>query len=94
MVIENDSGRTHGEMETTSERTAELASRLAPVEEQRAGEDLAGDVTDSFKISPSLIEDNSGQRLLRPHKAVVFVLLVALGFIAFITYLIASTPTE
>ncbi len=93
MVIEDNSARTHGEMETTSERTAELAARLAPVEEQRADEDLTGDVTGAFKISPSLIEDNSGQKLFRPHKAVVFVLLVALGFIAFITYLIASAPT-
>ena len=93
MAIENGSGQRHGEMETTSGRTVELAARLAPAEEQTA-KNPVGVETSTFKIHKRLIEEEGTERLLLPHKAVVFVIAVALSFIMFIAYLIATTPSE
>lgn len=92
MAIENGSDQKHGEMETTSDRTAELAARLAPEEEQSA-KNPVGLETGTFKVHKSIVEDEGTERVFRPHKAVIVILAIALGFIAFIAYLIAAAPS-
>ncbi len=92
MVIENEDAQAL----EVSDRTAELAARLAPVEEQQRHHE-ADSISSpgNFKVSKVFLEESGeGSSSLLPHPVVLFVLGVAIAFISFIAILIALTTSE
>jgi len=83
--------------------TAELSARLAPVEEReavaagRSANNGGAIVVDTGRLK--LPEGFTGEAketraLFRPEPVVVAILIIALAFIAFITYLISIEPVR
>ena len=74
-------------------KTEQAADRLAPLEEQTQGLIIVGE--EDFKAAKDLIEksDEGGWLdLLRLEPVVIVILLVTLGFIAYIAWQIQSMP--
>jgi hypothetical protein len=74
-------------------KTEQAADRLAPLEEQTQGLIIVGE--EDFKAAKDLIERSDEVRwsdLLRFEPVVIVILLVTLGFIAFIAWQIQSMP--
>jgi hypothetical protein len=74
-------------------KTEQAADRLAPLEEQTQGLIIVGE--EDFKAAKDLIEKSDEVRwrdLLRLEPVVIVILLVTLGFIAFIAGQIQSMP--
>lgn len=79
--------------------TAELAAQLAPLEEQRAksGEQNGVILVSSrdSKIPTGFTdEDPDAKGAFKMDNVVIFVLIIALTFIAFIAYLVSRMPPE
>lgn len=76
-------------------KNKKAADRLAPLEEQTDGLIVVGE--EDFKAAKDLIEesDEVGLRdLLRFEPAAIFILLFAIGFIAFIAWQISLMPVK
>lgn len=101
--MSEESRSEHSPVISSDEETAEKASRLAPPEEQagkRAAQssDNGGalDVdTGSLKLPKDFTEKEEGKRRLLGLEPITIIILVfALTFIAFITYLISIEPPK
>ena len=102
MAVKNESRREHNPVKTSSREAEERAEQLAPAEEQ------AGDATESkrpdglnvdtgaLKLPESLRgdDDENTQGAFHLDPVVLFFLVLALAFIAFITYLISIEPAK
>jgi hypothetical protein len=74
-------------------KTEQAADRLAPLEEQTEGLIIIGE--EDFKIAKDLIEksgEGGWRDLLHLEPVVIVILLVTLGFIAYIASQIPSMP--
>jgi hypothetical protein len=98
MAVENGSPPNQMSPEMSQERMDLLADKLAPVEEQKRMKEMQADkdtALGSFKISHAILdEDESNTSIFRLQPIVLAIVGFALAFIAFITYLIATTPTS
>jgi hypothetical protein len=104
MAVKRESWSNHNPVQASSEEGLEKAEQLAPLEEQeRAGkpshqltssEGVINVDTGSLKLPSELTEKDEGKSGLFGLEPVTIVILVfALAFIAFITYLISIEPT-
>ncbi|HEV2913053.1 MAG TPA: hypothetical protein VGX92_07035 [Pyrinomonadaceae bacterium] len=108
MAVERESRRKHNPVKTSSREAAERAAQLAPLEERgngggggasrsATGRDGALVVdTGALKLPEGLMEeaDAPTQSLFHLEPVVLVILVFALAFIAFITYLIATEPAK
>lgn len=95
-----ESRREHNPVTTKSEEAARIASTLAPLEEQRDAEQTTHDRahrnggaiivdTGPLKLPKDFIEEGGQGKAFGLEPVVIFILALALAFIAFITYLIS-----
>lgn len=99
-----ESRREHNPVKAKSEETAKLASMLAPLEEQQgraeaargAGQRSNGGAiivdTGPLKLPKDFTEQDEQGNTLGLEPVVIFILVLVLAFIAFITYLISIEP--
>lgn len=85
----------HNPLRTTHEEAAKLASELAPLEEQERRSRNGAIVLDTkeLKLPKEFMEEERRSDGLRLEPVVVFILALALAFIAFIAYLISIEPS-
>jgi hypothetical protein len=88
-----ESRREHNPVRTKSEEAATLASSLAPLEEQEQGRGKRGNgaiVLDTGKLElpKGFIEEDKEEEGFGLDRVIIFILALALAFIAFIAYLI------
>ncbi len=88
--------REHNPVRTTSEEAASLASSLAPLEEQeRGGKRGNGAIlldTGKLELPKGFMEEDKEEESFGLDRVVLFILALALAFIAFIAYLIHIEP--
>lgn len=98
-----ESRREHNPVVAGSKEAAELAARLAPLEEsagRRAamGQNNGGAIvvdTDDLELPSDFTEREEGsQRLFKLDPLGLIILIFALAFIGFITYLISLEPSK
>jgi hypothetical protein len=106
--MKRESRRDHNPVETRSEEAAKLASMLAPLEEQQGEKDEAASRrtaqrpnggaivvdTGELKLPKDFIEGESAESSFGLEPVVIFILMLALAFIAFIAYLISVEPSK
>ncbi len=90
--------REHNPVKTTSEEAATLASSLAPLEEQEGGERKRNGAilldTGKLELPKSFIEEDKEEEDFGLDRVVIFIMTLALAFIAFIAYLIHIEPSR
>jgi hypothetical protein len=105
MAVKREARSNHNPVHASSDEGLEKAEQLAPLEEQeRAGkpshqltsdEGMINVDTGSLKLPSDLTEKDEGKSSLFGLEPVTIVILVfALAFIAFITYLISIEPSK
>ncbi len=97
-----ESRREHNPVMTGSEEAATIARGLAPLEELEERQRKSGSKghqngsivldTGELKLPRDLMEKDERRGGLGLEPVVIFILLLALGFIAFIAYLISIEP--
>jgi hypothetical protein len=98
--MKRESRQEHNPVESSSEETAMLASKLAPLEEQEAaagGKRNGGSIlldTAQLKLPKGVIEEEDRQSAFHLEPVVLFIILLAVAFIAFIAYLISLEPSK
>jgi hypothetical protein len=98
--MKGESRREHNPVKSMSEEAATLASSLAPLEEQEGGEQSRhpnGAIvldTGKLELPKGFIEEDKGEDSFGLDRVIVFILALALAFIAFIAYLISIEPSR
>ncbi|HEX8772430.1 MAG TPA: hypothetical protein VF735_02415 [Pyrinomonadaceae bacterium] len=102
MAVKNESRREHNPVKTSSREAEERAEQLAPPEEQ-AGDASGAKRDDALSIDTGALklprglrseDDESTRSAFHLDPVVIFFLVAALAFIAFITYLISIEPAK
>jgi hypothetical protein len=100
MAVEKESRREHNPVKTSGGEAAERAAHLAPPEERTDGQAKQDEVlsvdTGGLKLPEGLrIEsEERTQGFFHLEPVVIFILFLALAFIAYITYLISLEPSD
>ena len=95
MAVGNGHHPRHNGTARTKGNTAELAARLAPVEEQQQEDDIIRVDASDIKLSKFFLdEDRRRSKWLRPQPIVMVIIGLAITFIGFIAYLIWTMPSE
>jgi hypothetical protein len=94
-----DTLHDHNPLKASHEDASELASGLAPLEEQERGARARrnGAIvldTQELKLPKELIEESKPAKGLGLEPVVIFILAFMLAFIAFIAYLISIEPPQ
>jgi hypothetical protein len=94
-----ESRREHNPVMTRSEEAASLASTLAPLEEQEHGASKRGNGailldTGKLELPKGFIEEDKEEEGFGLDRVVLFIMALALAFIAFIAYLIYIEPSR
>ncbi|HEY0324036.1 MAG TPA: hypothetical protein VGC66_24015 [Pyrinomonadaceae bacterium] len=95
--MKRESRSEHNPVKTKSEEAATIASMLAPLEEQEGLEGADGasfSDTGELKLPKGFIEEDKQGEGFGLEPAVIFILVLVLGFIAFIAYLISVEPPK
>ncbi|MBD0369271.1 MAG: hypothetical protein ICV60_00340 [Pyrinomonadaceae bacterium] len=98
--MRRESRREHNPVKAKSEEAATLASSLAPLEElgKRGSKNHPnGSIvldTAELKVPKDFIEEEAPNGGLGLEPVVIFIIALALAFIAFITYLISIEPPK
>lgn len=92
--MSNESPHAHNPLRTTHEDASALASSLAPLEEQERRSRHGAIVLDTkeLKLPKELMGEGKQSVRLGLEPVVIFILALALAFIAFIAYLISIEP--
>ena len=98
MAMNGEPRREHNPVKTTSEEAANLASSLAPLEEQERGGGKRGNGailldTGKLELPKGFIEKDKEEESLGLDRVVLFIMALALAFIVFIAYLISIEPS-
>lgn len=98
MAVKKESRREHNPVKTSSREALERAEQLAPPEERdgEAKRDGLSIDTGALKLPEGLRseDDENTQGAFHLDPIVLFFLIAALAFIAFITYLISIEPAK
>ena len=97
--MKGESRREHNPVKTISEEAATLASSLAPLEEQESdGRRAQGGAilldTGKLELPKGFIEEDKEEESFGLDRVVLFIMALALAFIAFIAYLIYIEPSR
>ena len=99
--MNRESRREHNPVSTGSEEAAKIASNLAPLEEQESREGARqhpnGKIvldTGELKLPKDFIEEDKQADGSGLDRVLIFLLVIVLGFIAFIAYLISIEPPK
>jgi hypothetical protein len=99
--MKRESRREHNPVKTRSEEAQTIASNLAPLEEQESREGSPqhpnGRIlldTGELKLPKDFIEEDRQADGSGLDRVLIFLLVIVLGFIAFIAYLISIEPPK